>query len=135
MKETQKPFDRREALQIFCAHLETGLTSHNGLKEAIRDAQDFNEMVKEANPGKRLRESIRADRKYGQFTPNGEDLYFLTNDGVKCLIATFPTIELCTLGCLAMSTYLDSAKEMEPKDTPKDLYPENASHLHLGGAE
>lgn len=135
MNETQKPFDRREAFDIFLSSFPWDCTPDEAITESIKEAQKFNAAVEKAAPGKYLRESIRAERKYGSFAPHGDDLYFLTNDGVKCLICSFPTIELCALATLAMNAYLRFAEDMPAVDTPEDFYPEDCSHLHVGGEQ
>lgn len=109
MNLEKKPFDRKEAFEILLAWLPNGAPMVDAIEAAIKDAQLFNEVVANATPRPEKDKTFKARHKFGEFTPSGYSLYFVTHDGAHFLIAEFRTIQACVTAAIAMNAFLPSS--------------------------
>lgn len=106
MSETQKPFDRREAFELFMLNIRRAEDNLTAVKTALEMAQLFQKECDESLRSGELLRGNPAKVKTGYFIPYLTRLYFEDIDRQQTLVAIYSTPKGCTTAARQMNSLL-----------------------------
>ncbi|WP_030006338.1 hypothetical protein [Picosynechococcus sp. NKBG042902] len=109
---------RSEALQVLLALLQRDSQSRSvgnldqKIELAIHAAKTFHKKIARHQTDGVVFPKSQPIQKYGEFTPSGYSIYFLTSDGSSFLVAEYASIPEAVGVAIALNAYL---KQMEAR--------------------